>query len=108
MIFRILLLAFVFHLPHSPANPLVISKYGASGDFPGCMDLSYRKAIDDHKDVLDCLVQLAKDGTLFTINFLTIFKLFCTGHCRGQGTLEAEEVTLAAEDFFYDFFEDPD
>ena len=27
--------------------------------------------------------------------------------CRGQGTLEAEEVTLAAEDFFYDFFEDP-
>ena len=28
---------------------------------------------------------------------------------RGQGTLEAEEVvTLAAEDFFYDFFEDPE
>ena len=72
MIFRILLLAFVFHLPHSPANPLVISKYGATGDFPGCMDLSYRKAIDDHVDVLDCLVLLAKDGTLFcfTIYFL--------------------------------------
>nr|POF10511.1 hypothetical protein CFP56_04736 [Quercus suber] len=35
-------------------------------------------------------------------------KLFCTGHCRGQGTLEAEEVTLAAEDFFYDVFEDPE
>ena len=72
MICRILLLAFVFHLPHSLANPLVISKYGASGDFPVCMDLSYRKAIDDHVDVLDCLVLLAKDGTLFcfTINFL--------------------------------------
>ena len=36
------------------------------------------------------------------------FSNFCTGHCRGQGTLEAEEVTLAAEDFFYDFFEDPE
>ncbi|XP_065625422.1 receptor-like protein 31 isoform X2 [Quercus suber] len=42
------------------ANPLVISKYGASKDYLGCMDLAYRKAIDDRVDVLDCLVRLAK------------------------------------------------
>ena len=56
MFFRILLLTFYPHLPHSPANPLVISKYGASKDYPGCMDLAYRKAIDDRVDILDYLV----------------------------------------------------
>lgn len=40
---------------------LVISKNGASGDFPGCTDLAYSKAIDDGVDVLDCPVQITKD-----------------------------------------------
>ncbi|KAK7858705.1 glycerophosphodiester phosphodiesterase gdpdl6 [Quercus suber] len=53
--YRILLLTFFLHLPQSPANPLVISKYGASKDYHGCMDLAYRKAIDDCVDILDCL-----------------------------------------------------
>ncbi|XVE50758.1 hypothetical protein DITRI_Ditri01bG0189000 [Diplodiscus trichospermus] len=45
------------------ADLLVISKNGASGDFPGCTDLAYSKAIEDGVDVLDCPVQMAKDGT---------------------------------------------
>ncbi|XP_022733433.1 glycerophosphodiester phosphodiesterase GDPDL3-like [Durio zibethinus] len=44
-------------------NLLVISKNGASGDFPGCTDLAYLKAIKDGVDVLDCPVQMTKDGT---------------------------------------------
>ncbi|XWS11287.1 hypothetical protein CRYUN_Cryun38cG0071100 [Craigia yunnanensis] len=44
-------------------NLLVISKNGASGDFPGCTDLAYSKAIEDGVDVLDCCVQMTKDGT---------------------------------------------
>ncbi|CAB4278109.1 unnamed protein product [Prunus armeniaca] len=47
------------------AKPLVISKYGASGDFPSCTDLAYSKAIADGVDVLDCPVQISKDGTPF-------------------------------------------
>ncbi|XVF33915.1 hypothetical protein REPUB_Repub18cG0012300 [Reevesia pubescens] len=42
---------------------LVISKNGASGDYPGCTDQAYSKAIEDGVDVLDCPVQMTKDGT---------------------------------------------
>ncbi|KAK7816650.1 hypothetical protein CFP56_043883 [Quercus suber] len=60
---RILLFTLFFHLPLSPVNPLVISKYGASKDYPG---------------ILDCLVRLAKDGTQFALLnfFLIIFSSF--------------------------------
>ncbi|GMY31097.1 glycerophosphodiester phosphodiesterase GDPDL3-like [Fagus crenata] len=54
------------------AKPLVISKNGASGDYPGCTDLSYAKAIDDLVDVLDCPVQLAKDGTPFCMSSINL------------------------------------
>ncbi|ONI13536.1 hypothetical protein PRUPE_4G228400 [Prunus persica] len=47
------------------AKPLVISKYGASGDFPSCTDLAYSKAIADGVDVLDCPVQISRDGIPF-------------------------------------------
>ncbi|KAE8675237.1 Glycerophosphodiester phosphodiesterase GDPDL4 [Hibiscus syriacus] len=41
---------------------LVISSNGASGDFPGCTNLAYLKAIQDGVDVLDCPVQMTMDG----------------------------------------------
>ncbi|CAG7884460.1 unnamed protein product [Brassica rapa] len=44
---------------------LVISKNGASGDYPGCTDLAYAKAIKDGTDVIDCSVQMSSDGTPF-------------------------------------------
>ncbi|CAH8336985.1 unnamed protein product [Eruca vesicaria subsp. sativa] len=44
---------------------LVISKNGASGDYPGCTDLAYAKAIKDGADVIDCSVQMSSDGTPF-------------------------------------------
>ncbi|XVF77302.1 hypothetical protein PTKIN_Ptkin14bG0031700 [Pterospermum kingtungense] len=44
------------------AKLLVISKNGASGDYPGCTDLAYSKAITDGVDVLDCHVQITKDN----------------------------------------------
>ncbi|XP_040998035.1 glycerophosphodiester phosphodiesterase GDPDL3-like [Juglans microcarpa x Juglans regia] len=52
----------------SQAKPLIISKYGASGDYPGCTDLAYEKAIADGAEVIDCPVQLAKDGTPFCLS----------------------------------------
>ncbi|XP_006300773.2 glycerophosphodiester phosphodiesterase GDPDL1 [Capsella rubella] len=44
---------------------LVISKNGASGNYPGCTDLAYEKAIKDGADVIDCSVQMSSDGTPF-------------------------------------------
>ncbi|GMP65176.1 hypothetical protein CsSME_00026094 [Camellia sinensis var. sinensis] len=44
------------------AKPLVISSKGSSGDFPGCTDSAYQRAISDGVDVLDCPVQMSKDG----------------------------------------------
>ncbi|KAM0883602.1 hypothetical protein ACQ4PT_031514 [Festuca glaucescens] len=42
--------------------PLVISHNGASGDYPDCTDLAYHKAVIDGADVIDCAVQVTKDG----------------------------------------------
>ncbi|XP_050369168.1 glycerophosphodiester phosphodiesterase GDPDL3-like [Argentina anserina] len=56
-----------------PDAPLVISKDGASGDYPGCTYLAYMHAIEDGVDVLDCNVQMSKDGIPFcssTINLI--------------------------------------
>ncbi|KAL1213108.1 Glycerophosphodiester phosphodiesterase GDPDL1 [Cardamine amara subsp. amara] len=44
---------------------LVISKNGASGDYPGCTNLAYEKAIKDGADVIDCSVQMSSDGIPF-------------------------------------------
>ncbi|KAE8691133.1 Glycerophosphodiester phosphodiesterase GDPDL4 [Hibiscus syriacus] len=52
---------------------LVISSNGASGDYPGCTNMSYSKAIGYGVDVLDCPVQITKDGIpicLGTINLI--------------------------------------
>ncbi|KAL1332800.1 hypothetical protein HN51_061574 [Arachis hypogaea] len=49
-------------------NTTVISKCGASGDYPGCTNKAYEKAISDGADVIDCPVQMSKDGTPFCLS----------------------------------------
>ncbi|KAL0301094.1 UNVERIFIED_CONTAM: Glycerophosphodiester phosphodiesterase GDPDL4 [Sesamum radiatum] len=44
------------------SNILVISSEGASGDYPGCTDKAYEKAVSDGVDILDCPVQMTNDG----------------------------------------------
>ncbi|KAE8733994.1 Glycerophosphodiester phosphodiesterase GDPDL3 [Hibiscus syriacus] len=51
---------------------LVISSKGASGDFPGCTDSAYSKAIQDGVDVLDCPVQMTMDGTPICLSFINL------------------------------------
>ncbi|CAF2042818.1 unnamed protein product [Brassica napus] len=46
----------------------VISKNGASGDYPGCSDLAYSKAIEDGADIIDCAIQMSSDGIPFCLN----------------------------------------
>uniref|UniRef100_A0A0E0EQY0 glycerophosphodiester phosphodiesterase n=1 Tax=Oryza meridionalis TaxID=40149 RepID=A0A0E0EQY0_9ORYZ len=43
-------------------NPLIISHNGGSGDYPGCTDLAYENAVRDCADVIDCSIQMTKDG----------------------------------------------
>ncbi|XP_004293798.1 PREDICTED: glycerophosphodiester phosphodiesterase GDPDL3-like [Fragaria vesca subsp. vesca] len=53
-------------------KPLVISKNGASGDYPDCTDLAYMKALEDGVDVLDCPVQMSKDGIPFCSSSISL------------------------------------
>ncbi|KAJ4841179.1 hypothetical protein Tsubulata_015537 [Turnera subulata] len=46
-------------------NFTIITKEGASGDYPGCTDLAYQNAISFGADVIDCPVQMSKDGVPF-------------------------------------------
>jgi len=60
-----------FFLPLS-AKPLVISHEGASGDYPGCTDMAYSKAISDGADVIDCPVQMSQDGVPFCLGSINL------------------------------------
>lgn len=44
---------------------MVISSNGASAVYPGSTDLAYQQAIDDGTDIIDCTVQMTKDGIAF-------------------------------------------
>ncbi|KAH7860403.1 hypothetical protein Vadar_013070 [Vaccinium darrowii] len=54
------------------AKPLVISSNGSSGDYPGCTNLAYQGAISDGVDILDCPVQMSKDGVPFCLGSINL------------------------------------
>lgn len=47
---------------------MIITKNGASGIYPGCTDLAYQQAMDDGADIIDCPVQMSKDGVAFCLD----------------------------------------
>jgi len=47
---------------------LIITKNGASGIYPGSTDLAYQQAVDDGADIIDCSVQMSKDGVTFCLD----------------------------------------
>ncbi|KAL5547425.1 hypothetical protein UlMin_002656 [Ulmus minor] len=49
-------------------SALIISNNGASGVYPGCTDLAYQQAIEDGADIIDCSVQMSKDGVPFCLD----------------------------------------
>ncbi|XP_076897608.1 glycerophosphodiester phosphodiesterase GDPDL3-like isoform X1 [Bidens hawaiensis] len=79
------------------AKPLIITSEGASGDYPGCTDLSYRKAVSDGADIIDCPVQITSDGTpicLGSINLLDRTTVAQTGFSNLTSNIaELEEGT---------------
>jgi glycerophosphoryl diester phosphodiesterase len=65
---------YFIHLVYVVANLLVISKNGASGDYPGCTNMAYQKAISDGADVIDCPVQMSKDGVPFCLSSINLIE----------------------------------
>ncbi|KAK5830184.1 glycerophosphodiester phosphodiesterase GDPDL6 [Gossypium arboreum] len=49
-------------------NALIITHNGASGTYPGCTDLAYEQAVKDGADIIDCSVQMSKDGVAFCLD----------------------------------------
>ncbi|KAK7329963.1 hypothetical protein VNO77_24146 [Canavalia gladiata] len=47
---------------------LIITNNGASGVYPGSSDLAYQQAILDGADIIDCSIQMTKDGVAFCTN----------------------------------------
>lgn len=62
----------IFYSLFAPANITIISREGASGDFPGCTNLAYDGAISDGADILDCPVQMTKDGIPFCLGSINL------------------------------------
>ncbi|XP_073272426.1 glycerophosphodiester phosphodiesterase GDPDL3-like [Primulina huaijiensis] len=54
------------------ANFSIISSEGASGDYPGCTDKAYSKAVSDGVDILDCPVQITNDGIPFCLGSINL------------------------------------
>ncbi|KAI3496865.1 hypothetical protein L1887_39243 [Cichorium endivia] len=48
------------------------SQPGASGDFPGCTDSAYKKAVSDGADIIDCPVQMTSDGIPFCLGEINL------------------------------------
>lgn len=53
-------------------KPIIISHYGASGDYPECTDLAYQKAVNDGADIIDCPVQVTSDGVLVCMSSINL------------------------------------
>ncbi|XP_058070733.1 glycerophosphodiester phosphodiesterase GDPDL4-like isoform X2 [Magnolia sinica] len=54
-------------------KPIIISHNGASGMYAGSTDLAYRQAVEDGADVIDCSVQMTKDGIPICLNSINLF-----------------------------------
>ncbi|KAI3932273.1 hypothetical protein MKW98_024993 [Papaver atlanticum] len=68
---------------------LVISHNGASGVFPPCTDLAYQQAVDDGADIIDCSVQITKDGIAFCADSADL-----TGSTTAVGTFMSKSTSV--------------
>ncbi|KAF8391645.1 hypothetical protein HHK36_023952 [Tetracentron sinense] len=72
------------------AKFLVISHNGASGMYPGCTDLAYKQAVLDGADVLDCSVQMTKDGIPFCLGSINLID----GTTVAQSTFSTRSIII--------------
>jgi len=51
---------------------LIISHNGASGVYAGSTDLAYQQAVVDGANIIDCSVQMSKDGVAFCLDSVDV------------------------------------
>ncbi|KAG6519301.1 hypothetical protein ZIOFF_022794 [Zingiber officinale] len=83
-------------LAHSRKNvvpnkgrPLIITHNGASGVFAGSTDLAYQQAVADGADIIDCSVQMSKDGVAFCLESPDLM-----GHTTAVQTFMSQATTV--------------
>ncbi|CAA0814003.1 Glycerophosphodiester phosphodiesterase GDPDL4 [Striga hermonthica] len=55
------------------ANFTIIANEGANGDYPGCTDVAYEKAVSDGANILRCPVQITNDGVPICLGSINLF-----------------------------------
>ncbi|XP_073132174.1 glycerophosphodiester phosphodiesterase GDPDL6-like [Henckelia pumila] len=81
---------------------LIISHNGASGDFPGATDLAYQKAIEDGTDIIDCSVQVSKDGIAFCLDRADLMKTTTAATLYMDRSTSVPEIQSADGIFSFD------
>ena len=66
---------------------MVISNNGASGDYPGGTDVANQHAIQDGADVIDCTVQMSKDGIPFCLSSVNLLNTTLIGQTEFRSLL---------------------
>jgi len=51
---------------------LIITHNGASGVYAGSTDLAYQQGLEDAADIIDCSVQMSKDGVAFCLDSVDV------------------------------------
>ncbi|XP_057529346.1 glycerophosphodiester phosphodiesterase GDPDL3-like [Amaranthus tricolor] len=82
------------------AKVLVISHDGASGDYPGGTDVAYQKAIQDGADVIDCNVQMSKDGVPFCLSSTNLMNNTLIGQTEFRSLLSTVREIQPAPGIF--------
>ncbi|KAI3843268.1 hypothetical protein MKX03_000581 [Papaver bracteatum] len=98
---RLLVSCFALNNKTNPriGKTLVISHNGASGVFPPCTDLAYQQAVDDGADIIDCSVQITKDGIAFCADSADL-----TGSTTAVGTFMSKSTSVPRSNRKMGFF----
>ncbi|KAJ6406921.1 hypothetical protein OIU84_010438 [Salix udensis] len=68
---------------------LIITHNGASGVNAGSTDLAYQQALEDGADIIDCSVQMSKDGVAFCLDSVDV-----TGDTTAAATFMSLSTTI--------------
>lgn len=68
---------------------LIITHNGASGVYAGSTDLAYEQSLTDGADIIDCSVQMSKDGIAFCMDSIDV-----TGDTTATATFMDRSATI--------------
>ncbi|KAF6169969.1 hypothetical protein GIB67_034361 [Kingdonia uniflora] len=77
------------NLKPKKGKALIISRNGASGTYAACSDLAYNEAIEGGVDIIDCSVQMSKDGVPFCLESADL-----TGSTTAMATFMSKASTI--------------